>query len=322
MSVESPELFPCVDAMDLTRPGPARDAALLEVRAACLDPGYLCLGNLLQASSTYDAVLGLAERFFAYEDNDPIKARISVNGRSNAHGWTPIFGEPAYQPGTVAHVESFDCGRPARGADGPAHQANRWPEVDGFRTTVRRLWTEWSATGMSVMRAIAEAFELDAEFLTKHCATQDLSTLRLLHYPPVDAEAARDAVGIAAHTDFECITLIAQTAAGLELRDSSGLWCDAPASPDQVVVLLGDMLERWTNGHIQATEHRVRPRPFRRYSVVMFFAVDDDVVVAPTEPFVSDRNPTGYAASRQSEHIRRELRRAEENRDALTVRGT
>ena len=138
--------------------------------------------------------------------------------------------------------------------------------------------------------------------------------MRLLHYPENDGPANDVNVGIAAHTDFECITLILQTWPGLELTDVNGNWFDAPAHDGRIVVLLDDMLERWTNGFFKATGHRVRNTRWERYSVVMFFAVNSDVTITPLPQFVSKENPASYAGVRQREHIDNEIRRAELNR--------
>ena len=80
--------------------------------------------------------------------------------------------------------------------------------------------------------------------------------------------------------------------------------------------MLDDMMERWTNGMFQATGHRVRNTGNQRYSIVMFFAVNDEEVVAPLADFVSDSNPARFDGIRQREHLQKELERAAQNRNA------
>ena len=127
------------------------------------------------------------------------------------------------------------------------------------------------------------------------------------------------AVGIAAHTDFECITLLYQTEPGLELFDARGRWVDAPVRNGRLVVLLGDMLERWTNGYLKATGHRVRDTRKQRFSIVMFVAANDDVTVAPLPRFISAENPARYGPVTQENHIDAEIRRARENAAKLAA---
>ncbi len=311
--------IPGVDVRLLDAATDERRAALACIREACFETGFFCLDNLLPRSDCYRRVLRRMRHFFSLSDDDPRKRAIDVTGQENTNGWMPLFQEPAYQPGTLAHLESFDCGPPGRVEPS---RPNRWPPIRGFRNDIERLWDELSGAGWTVLRAVAEVLELETEFLVDRCRTQQHSTMRLLHYPPEHDAGAPDAanVGIAAHTDFECITFIVQTAPGLELMDVHGDWYDAPAGDDRVVVLLGDMLERWTNGALKATGHRVRQRPFERYSVVLFFAVDDDVEVAPLDSFVTADSPARFEPIGQREHTRAELERAELNRDEFAHR--
>ncbi|MGI9199862.1 MAG: 2OG-Fe(II) oxygenase family protein, partial [Woeseiaceae bacterium] len=157
------------------------------------------------------------------------------------------------------------------------------------------------------------AAELPVDWLQARCDSRDLNTMRLLHYAAEPAMDPQRNVGIAAHTDFECITLLYQTSAGLELLNTGGDWLDAPVREGRIVVLLGDMLERWTNGVFRASGHRVRNTPEQRYSIVQFFAVNADIEVEPLASFVSADSPPKYRAVRQEQHINDEVGRAQEN---------
>ncbi len=140
--------------------------------------------------------------------------------------------------------------------------------------------------------------------------------MRLLNYPENDAPLTDANVGISAHTDFECMTLIYQTAPGLELFATDGNWYDVPGHDGRLIVMLGDMMERWTNGMFRATGHRVRNTGKQRSSIVMFFAVNDDETIAPLENFVSlTTRPARYDAVRQRDHLQREMQKAAQNRE-------
>ncbi|NOX69273.1 MAG: isopenicillin N synthase family oxygenase [Gammaproteobacteria bacterium] len=312
------ESLPGIDASLLLGDRSERTRAAEQIRAACSDSGFFCIDNLLAHSAANRKLLAQMQHFFDLPDTDPRKQAIEATGQANTYGWMPMFQEPAYQPGTVAHLESFDCGRPRRSAADPNWTPNSWPAIPGFRDDVRAVWEAFTTIGMATLQALAESFELETDFFAKRCDTQDLSTMRLLHYPAHTPSAEETAnVGIAAHTDFECMTLISQTAAGLELMDANGDWYDAPANEDRLVVMPGDMLERWTNGACRATGHRVRTRGWKRYSVVLFFAVNDDVTVVPHEQFVASGALEKYAAVTQRDHSQARLREAARNRDAL-----
>jgi isopenicillin N synthase-like dioxygenase len=137
--------------------------------------------------------------------------------------------------------------------------------------------------------------------------------MRLLHYPANQAPADDRNVGIAAHTDFECFTIINQTAAGLELTNTKGEWYRAPSDIGTFTIILGDMLERFSNGYLKATGHRVVNTPWQRLSMVLFFALDGDFEVAPLPQYTGPDKPAHYAPVTQDDHIRNELERAAAN---------
>ena len=298
---------PVIDAHRLLDSDPGvREAIIDEIRLACLETGFFYLRNAFADNATCASVERQMQRFFALRDDDPRKQAVVASDASGAFGWTPMFGEPSYQPGTVSHMESFDCGID--------NNLNAWPELDNFESDICVYRDTLANVADAVLEVLAEAAGIDRRFFADRCNSQELNTLRLLHYPENDAPDCDINVGIAAHTDFECITFISQTAPGLELTDVNGHWYDAPGDSSRIVVLLDDMLERWTNGFYKATGHRVRNTPWRRYSTVIFFAVNDDVVVEPLPQFRVRGEPPAYEPIRQRHHIDTEIERAVENR--------
>lgn len=216
----------------------------------------------------------------------------------------------------AAHVESFDLGQQL---DEKRYrelgiEPNVWPDIPGFRVAVHAYYD--AVTSMA--RALGEIFSgmlgMEWDFINRHSGERAPRTMRLLHYPANDAPVNDQNVGIAAHTDFECFTIINQTASGLELTNADGEWCQAPADIGTFTVMPGDMLERFSNGYLKATGHRVANTPWQRFSMVLFFAVDGDCEVAPLEHFTSPDNPARYAPVTQDQHIRIELERAAGNK--------
>jgi len=291
---------------------PYQGAEILRIREACLTTGFFYLDHAFEDRRIVGATLQQMDSFFGLDDDDLRKKEVGVSATTK-HGWTPMFGEPAYQAGTIAHVESFDCGKPFQ-SDGRSPK-NAWPDLANFRGDVRQCWNALTRIGDVVLESLALAVGVAPRTFCDRCDSHELSTMRLLHYPANDAPVIEKNVGIAAHTDFECITLILQTAPGLELRDTTGSWYDAPSDKDRVVVLLGDMLERWTNGRFQATGHRVRNTNYRRCSIVLFFAVNDDELVGALPEFVSNDNPARHEPVGQRQHLDREVKRARRYRD-------
>jgi isopenicillin N synthase-like dioxygenase len=112
------------------------------------------------------------------------------------------------------------------------------------------------------------------------------SMARMLYYPgcknpaPLDARE-NDDIGIGAHSDFECFTiLLSSSTSGLEILSPYGRWISAPPQPGMFIVNIGDFLMRWTNGLYKSTIHRVVNRsPEERYSVPFFMSTNYDAVI-------------------------------------------
>lgn len=279
-----------------------RSRLVSAVRTACIDTGFFHVSLAAAEQEAIAAMLPQMQRFFALDDTDPLK--LEVRQLDDDHGWVPRFTEPAYQPGTVSNLEAFEFGRAALAPD-----ARCWPALPGFRERADACWHAFGRLGDAVFRILALALGQDEQFLASRCDSRALGKMRLLYYAGDGRPADERAVGIAAHTDFECITLLYQTAPGLELCSVDGSWLDAPAAHGRIVVLLDDMLERWTNGFFRATGHRVRRSAHERFSIVMFMAANDGIEIAPLPAFVSPEKPPAYPPVLQSRHIEDEIAR-------------
>ena len=80
-------------------------------------------------------------------------------------------------------------------------------------------------------------------------------------------------LGISAHSDFECFTILNQRSPGLQVMNSADEWVEAPPIDGTFIVNVGDLMEGWTNGRFKATQHRVVNIGKERYSLPLFFAV-------------------------------------------------
>jgi isopenicillin N synthase-like dioxygenase len=275
------------------------------VRSACLETGFFCIELADAERRLIRTTMRQMQTFFALDDEHPVKRDARPGGGGT--GWIRRYTEPAYQPGTISSLESFDIGAEDL-ADGEF-----WPRLEGFREDVLDCWNDYLQLADAILEVLALAAGIPADFLVRNCRSRALNTMRLLHYAADIARSDEREVGIAAHTDFECITLLYQSAPGLELLNTNNHWLDAPIRNGRVVILLGDMLERWTNGFFRATGHRVRDTNEQRFSIVMFIAANNGVEVAPLDRFISSESPARYAPVTQSGHIDSEVRRAREN---------
>jgi isopenicillin N synthase-like dioxygenase len=158
--------------------------------------------------------------------------------------------------------------------------------------------------GREIMHAFALALEMPEDHFDRWL-TGPMATLGPLHYPPHDGRISEARLGAGAHTDFGCLTILAQDrVGGLQVRNSAGAWIDAPFIEGSFVVNIGDMMERWTNGIFSSTTHRVINTSGRdRYSLPFFFDPDFDADLTCLETCQGPDRPARYAPTTGGQHL-------------------
>ncbi len=294
---------PVIDISGLYSPERAeQDRVAAEIGRAAAEVGFFYISGTGIDESLFDDMLATVKEFFALPVDEKMRNYI---GFSRCHrGYVPV-GEEGFE-GTVPDLkEAFDTALdlPADDPDylsgNPMLGPNAWPEVPGFAAAVTAYYQALLAVGQRLLRAFAVALGEDPEVFSRH-ATKTPSQLRLIHYPY--NPAAVDSIGIGAHTDYECFTLLKPTAPGLEVLNGAGEWIDVPPVDGAYVVNIGDMLELWTNGAFVATSHRVRKVAEERYSFPLFFNVDYDTEVKPLPRFITTETAQ-RPALRAGEHL-------------------
>ena len=159
---------------------------------------------------------------------------------------------------------------------------NQWPDLDGFRQACEAYVQAMAELGRKLMAVALDAAGVTDRTFLKSFATPTI-WLRLLHYPPQSPQAPEDLYGSAPHKDFGCLTLLAQDdVGGLQVQTPAGKWVDVPPLPGALVVNVGDMLHRLSNGRLLSTPHRVINTTGReRYSVPFFFDPHVSAQIAP-----------------------------------------
>lgn len=192
--------------------------------------------------------------------------------------------------------ESFDCGDPNDG-----QFPNKWPsnaDLPGYQDTMERFFFSCGDLTLTLLEAMGQAMGLDPAIFTSRC-TNEASTIRINHFPPIERRTLDDGQisRIWPHKDFGIISLVfPDVTQGLEYEDRSNPGAFAPmpyGSDDEVVVLVSETMQRWTNGEVSAGVHRVsRPRELdsdlvpERWSLVYFNKADRNVNVGPLKEFV------------------------------------
>jgi isopenicillin N synthase-like dioxygenase len=284
--------LPVIDMAGLLSGRPDDAQAVAErLRKAASAVGFCYVTGHGLGESIFADLRAATERFFALPLAEKMKVYI---GKSRNHrGYVPE-GEEVFAAGSKDRKEAFDLALdlspddPDYARGNPLLGPNQWPELGGFREPVMAYYRAAFSVGRALMRGFALALGEAPDFFDAYL-TKPPSQLRLIHYP--FNPNAGEAMGIGAHTDYECLTLLFSTAPGLEVLNSAGKWIDAPPVAGAFVVNIGDMMELWTNGEFVATSHRVRPVREERFSYPLFFAVDYHTHVEPLERFVTAERP-------------------------------
>ncbi len=171
-------------------------------------------------------------------------------------------------------------------------------ELPNFNETGMTAYRMLEKTGLYVLRALALYIGLD-EFYFDHWAANGDSILRPIHYPPITREP-EGAVRAGAHGDINLITLLmGASAGGLQVLRKDGEWIDAIPQEDELVINVGDMLERHTNNKLRSTIHRVVNPPREswgtpRYSIPFFMHPRGDMKLNCLDACVDEAHPKAY----------------------------
>ncbi len=223
-----------------------------------------------------------------------MKRSYHIPGSGGARGYTPFGIETA--KGATQHdlKEFWHVGREL--PDGHRFvefmAPNLWPgELGEFRATFLELFAAFDTAGGRILAAIARHLGLAPDFFD-NTVDDGNSVLRLLHYPPVSADAPGVRAG--AHEDINTITLLlGAEEAGLQLLDRDGSWLPVAPREGELVVNIGDMLQRLTNNVLKSTSHRVvNPAPERRgksrYSMPFFLHFRPDYLIETLPSCISE----------------------------------
>ncbi|MEM7527127.1 MAG: 2-oxoglutarate and iron-dependent oxygenase domain-containing protein [Pseudomonadota bacterium] len=229
---------------------------------------------------------------------------------TNHRGYVPFEENGRDFPKRINMNDAWDMSYEAP-ADHPDHVAgwrmtgpNVWPEIPGWRETVSSYYDAVFALGRRMMGALALELGVSPEELFSQI-TCPTSQLRMLRYVPNDLPQTADMVGIDAHSDFECFTILLQGGPGLQVMNAEDVWIEAPPIPGTFIVNIGDIFEAWSGGQFKSTQHRVINTGNERYSFPLFFGLDYHAVVQPLEKFRTAETLAKYPPFKAGDHLMR-----------------
>jgi isopenicillin N synthase-like dioxygenase len=252
-----------------------------------------------------DRTAELSAQFFALPAET--KQRYFKAELNGARGYTPFGREIAKGAKHVDLKEFWHVGRelPA----GHRYETVMPPtpipsEIEGWKASVHGLYNAFDALGAKVLQAIAIDLNLDKNFFADTVKDGD-SVMRLLHYPPVDADTG-GSIRAEAHEDINTITLLlGAEEAGLQVKARDGSWIDMKPPAGCLAVNMGDMLQRSSNHVLPSTTHRViNPKGERvkrsRYSMPFFLHYRPDYMIETLPGCSGPDNPNRYPVAMSS----------------------
>lgn len=302
-----------IPVIDLS-PAFADDAGLRKVaeavRDACVRVGFFYVKHHGVDRATIDAAFAQAENFFSLPLD--VKMKIHVGKSPNFRGYTPLLGENTDSTARGDLHEAFDLALdvPAESASAGGGKTlygpNVWPQgIPGFKEALTRYYDEMLILGRRLFRIFAVALDLPPAYFDR-MISKPAAIMRLLYYPSQQGEIDERQIGIGAHSDYECFTILAQDAevAALQILNTEGQWIAAKPIPGTFVVNIGDQMARWTNDYFASTVHRAVNRSGReRYSIPFFFGTNYDTLLEVLPSCVGPNRPAKYAPITAGDYV-------------------
>lgn len=262
-----------VPVIDLTRSFSSnledRKAVAAQIRDACENSGFFQITGHGVPEEVRQNILKQAERFFHLPVEK--KEALHVKYSNMMRGWEPADysyvdpedwargGAPENKEGfNWNYEEAFDrSGGDGKYVelDGSQKNGNVWPaeeDLPGFYDGIKEYYGVLMDLSRHLFRVIALSLDLEENYFD-NMMTHPGAIARLMYYPPnkdpkpLSTEKDKE-IGLGAHTDYECFTLLlVSSPPGLEILSPDNEWVPAPAVEGGFIVNIADFLMRWTN---------------------------------------------------------------------------
>ncbi|KAG5301906.1 2OG-Fe(II) oxygenase [Histoplasma ohiense] len=263
-------------------------ATISQIHSAFSTWGICILtGTTSVPPSLTNALQTALNRFFSLPSQKKEELHVK-NGGWAWRGYMPWGGEGT--KGNTDQKEGFyggpelnpDDEHPLAGM--PTYGKNQFPDRDipEMRKLVLEYIERATELGLTISDAISVGLGLEKEEVRRRILEPEpIQLFRAFKY---SKRQGIETCGIGEHSDFGFLTILSQTAAGLQVVSPSGEWVDVPVIPDSFVVNVGDILDRLTSGLYVSPLHRVLPpSPMSdRLSIPFFF---DPAWTAEIRPF-------------------------------------
>lgn len=274
-----------------------RNAFVAQLGKAYTDIGFVTIKNHGFNEAVQEELYRQAATFFELDKEK--KQQYEIQEIAGQRGYTSFGKEHAKGMDAADLKEFWQVGQPSPAYEGPEYHDNvNVDELPSFAPSFEKAYQDLEAIGQEMLQAIALYLSLDQHYFEPWVKGGN-SILRAIHYPPITSDPG-DSVRAGQHEDINLITLLmGASAEGLEVLNKQGEWVGITAIPGSLVVNVGDMLQRLTNGVLKSTTHRVVNPPKEkwaspRYSIPFFLHPVGKMPLNALENCISTDRPKGF----------------------------
>lgn len=306
--------IPSVDLAQFTSGSDSeRRAFVYELGRAYEDVGFVAVKNHGIPNALIDELYRYVKEFFSLPL--PLKKAYEIPELAGQRGYTSFGKEHAKGSDAPDLKEFFQYGQMVTDED---EIKTEYPdnvqvhEIATFNPTMTAAYQHFEKSGRALLQAIALYLGLDEHYFDAYIHNGN-SILRAIHYPPITSEPA-SAIRAEQHEDINLITLlVGASAEGLQILTKQGEWVAVTALPGQIVVNVGDMLQRLTNNRLRSTTHRVVNPPREhwgtsRFSIPFFLHPRGSMSLACLDNCIDSDHPKAYPDATAGEYLDERLR--------------
>lgn len=284
-----------------------------ELGKAFEEVGFVSVMNHGISSTLISDLYNAVEHFFKLPVE--LKHKYEIPGLAGQRGYTSFGKEHAKGSNAADLKEFFQYGQtiePGQVSDEEYVSNVMVDEVDNFNTLFLQAYRAFELSGSYLLRAIALHLGLQENYFDDQIQLGN-SILRAIHYPPI-LEEPKSSIRAEQHEDINLITLLVGASAdGLEILSKENQWLPVKAGEGQIVVNVGDMLQRLTNNKLSSTTHRVVNPPREkwsssRYSIPFFLHPKSNMSLACLDSCISNEHPKAYDDYTAGQYLDERLR--------------
>jgi isopenicillin N synthase-like dioxygenase len=306
--------IPVVNLADFLSGDPQlKQAFVNQLGKAYEEVGFVAVKNHGISDELIADLYKYVQQFFTLPSD--AKRKYEIPGLAGQRGYTSFGKEHAKGSDAPDLKEFFQFGQIVEDND-PIK--SEYPDnvqvgdISAFNTTFTKAYRAFEKSGKALLQAIAIYLGLDEHYFDRHIHNGN-SILRAIHYPPIMQEP-KSAIRAEQHEDINLITLLVGASAdGLQILTKQNEWVPVTSLPEQIVVNVGDMLQRLTNNKLKSTTHRVVNPPKEmwgtsRFSIPFFLHPKSEMSLACLESCIDASHPKAFPDATAGEYLDERLR--------------